>query len=92
VGTLPECRGAFPGKEGGIHALVGLPPSSQRVESILRIPLSDKPDRKMIVINLLLTTCGLYYKCFTVIIYDPNDSGQNYKTTFTIVIDDPSLS
>ncbi len=33
---------------------------------------------------------GLYYKCFTIIIYDHNDSGQHYKTTITIVIDDPS--
>ncbi len=39
-----------------------------------------------------LVVCGLYYNCFTIIIYDRNDSGQNYKTTITIVIDDPSLS
>ncbi len=37
-------------------------------------------------------TCGLYYKQVTVIIYDRNDSGQYYKTTIMIVIDDPSLS
>jgi len=24
---------------------------------------------------------GLYYKSFTIVIYDHNDSGQNYKTT-----------
>ncbi len=24
--------------------------------------------------------CGLYYKSFTIIIYDHNDSGQYYKT------------
>jgi hypothetical protein len=35
---------------------------------------------------------GLYYKQVTIIIYDRNDSGQYYKTTITIVIDDPSLS
>jgi len=35
-------------------------------------------------------TSGLYYKCFMIIIYDCNDSGQYYKTTITIVIDDPS--
>jgi hypothetical protein len=35
-------------------------------------------------------TCGLYYKCFTIVIYDRNDSGQYYKTTITIVIDNPS--
>jgi hypothetical protein len=34
--------------------------------------------------------CGLYYKCFTIVIYDHNDSGQYYKTTITIVIYDPS--
>ncbi len=37
-------------------------------------------------------TCGLYYKCFTIINYDRNDSGQYYKTRITIVIDNPSLS
>jgi hypothetical protein len=34
--------------------------------------------------------CGLYYKCFTIVIYDRNDSGQYYKTTIMIVIDAPS--
>ncbi len=42
--------------------------------------------------SLLLWTCGLYYKQVTIAIYDRNDSGQYYKTTITIVIDDPSLS
>jgi len=37
-------------------------------------------------------TCGLYYTCFTIIIYNRNDSGQYYKTRITIIIDDPSLS
>ncbi len=37
-------------------------------------------------------TSSLYYKQVTIIIYDCNDSGQYYKTTITIVIDDPSLS
>jgi hypothetical protein len=36
------------------------------------------------------TNCVLYYKCFTIVIYNRNDSGQYYKTTITIVIDDPS--
>jgi hypothetical protein len=36
------------------------------------------------------STCGLYYKCFTIVIYNRNDSGQYYKTTITIIIDDPS--
>jgi hypothetical protein len=35
---------------------------------------------------------GLYYKCFTIVIYDRNDSDQYYKTRITIVIDDLSLS
>ncbi len=37
-------------------------------------------------------TSGLYYKCLTIVIYYPNESGQYYKTTITIIIDDPSLS
>jgi hypothetical protein len=35
-------------------------------------------------------TNGLYYKCFTIVIYDHNDSGQYHKTRITIIIDDPS--
>ncbi len=35
---------------------------------------------------------GLYYRYFTIVIYDHNDNGQYYKTRITIVIDDPSLS
>jgi hypothetical protein len=31
--------------------------------------------------------CGLYYKCFMIVIYDRNDNGQYYKTTIMIVID-----
>jgi hypothetical protein len=34
---------------------------------------------------------GLYYKQVTIIIYDRNDSGQYYKTTITIIIDDRQL-
>ncbi len=34
--------------------------------------------------------CGLYYKCFMTVIYGHNESSQYYKTTITIVIDDPS--
>jgi hypothetical protein len=37
-------------------------------------------------------SCGLYYKQVTIVIYDRNDSGQYYKTTIIIIIDDPSLS
>jgi hypothetical protein len=39
-----------------------------------------------------IATSGLYYKQVTIVIYDRNDSGQYYKTTIMIVIDDPSLS
>jgi hypothetical protein len=35
----------------------------------------------------LKTSCGLYYKSFTIVIYDRNGSGQHYKS-FTIVIYD----
>ncbi len=34
--------------------------------------------------------CGLYYKCFMHVIYDHNDSGQYYKITIMIVIDNHS--
>ncbi len=37
-------------------------------------------------------TSGLYYKTITIIIYNPNDSGQYYNTRITIVIDNTSLS
>jgi hypothetical protein len=57
-------------------------PSSQTVGSLLRTPWPVKPAGTMI--------CGLYNKCFMIVIYDRNDSGLYYKTTITIVIDDPS--
>ncbi len=41
---------------------------------------------------LFHSTNGLYYKCFMIVIYGRNDSGQYYKTRITIVTDDPSLS
>ncbi len=34
--------------------------------------------------------CGLYYKSFTIVIYDRNDSGQHYKAMIMIVIYDHS--
>ncbi len=37
-------------------------------------------------------TSGLYYKQVMIIIHEHNDIGQYYKTTITIIIDDPSLS
>ncbi len=55
--------------------------------SLLGLIISDR-GKKFYDID----TGGLYYKCFTIIIYDHNDSGQYYKTRITIVIDDPSLS
>ncbi len=35
---------------------------------------------------------GLYYKCFTIVIYNRYDSGQYYKTRITVVSDNFSLS
>jgi hypothetical protein len=43
---------------------------------------SKRPDFSLI--------SGLYYECFTIVIYDHDDSGLYYKTTITIVFDDPS--
>jgi hypothetical protein len=40
---------------------------------------------------LIRDISGLYYKQVTIVIYDHNDSGQYYKTTITIVIDDRQL-
>jgi hypothetical protein len=34
--------------------------------------------------------CGLYYKCFKIVNYNCNGSGQYYKTTIMIIIYDPS--
>jgi hypothetical protein len=42
------------------------------------------------VITYIQYTSDLFYKCFTIINYDHNDSGQYYKTTITIIIYDPS--
>jgi hypothetical protein len=38
----------------------------------------------------MMNTGGLYYKSFTVVIYDRNDSGQYNKTMIMIVIYDHS--
>ncbi len=46
----------------------------------------------VVIFTVQAPTSGLYYKQVTIVIYDCNDSGQYYKTTITIVIDDPSLS
>ena len=45
---------------------------------------------KSAIISKVLLSRWLLYKCFTIVIYDRNDSGQYYKTTIMIVIDDPS--
>jgi hypothetical protein len=39
----------------------------------------------MLSVNMLsviipMTSCGLYYKCLTIVIYDRNDIGLYYKT------------
>ncbi len=36
-------------------------------------------------------TSGLYYKIFTIVIYDHNDIGQYYKTTIMIISYAPNL-
>ncbi len=38
------------------------------------------------ILTAVNSTRGLYYKSFTILIYDCNDSGQYYKTMITIVI------
>ena len=35
--------------------------------------------------SLFLLACGLYYRSFTIVIYDRNDSSQYYNTMITIV-------
>ncbi len=37
-----------------------------------------------------LISSGLYYQFFMIVIYNHNDSGQYYKTTIMIAIDNPS--
>jgi len=37
-------------------------------------------------------TSGLYYKSFTIVIYNHNDSSQYYKTMITIVSYAPSFA
>jgi hypothetical protein len=39
-------------------------------------------------LELKIQYSGLYYKCSMIVIYDHNDSGQCYKTTIKIIIDD----
>ncbi len=50
--------------------------------------MEAKPVQQAIYLGCLQG--GLYYKCFTIVIYNCNDSGQYYKTTIMIVIDNPS--
>jgi hypothetical protein len=54
----------------------------QRPSSLIKVEGSESILRE--------STCGLYYKCFTIITYYGNDSEQYYQTTITIVIDNPS--
>ncbi len=41
---------------------------------------------------LRTNTCGLYYKSFTILIYDHNDSSQYHNTMITIVSYAPNLT
>jgi hypothetical protein len=43
-----------------------------------------------VIQGLKTVPCGLYYKYFTIVIYDHNDSGQYYKAKIMIIIDDTS--
>jgi hypothetical protein len=39
--------------------------------------------RCLVLSCVYVFNCGLYYKRFTIIIYDRNDNGLYYKTTIT---------
>jgi len=39
-----------------------------------------------------IDSCGLYYKSFTIVIYDPNDSIQYYNIKITIISYAPNLT
>ncbi len=47
---------------------------------ILLWPLKSNPNGK-IVPKMVTLSCGLYYKIFMIVIYDPNAIGQYYETT-----------
>ncbi len=68
------------------------PPRLQPKGRLQALPANKRLRLTVINTNRLISTdtCGLYYKCFTIVTYDHNDSGQYHKTTITIVIDDPS--
>ncbi len=74
--------------EGEFFCEIGL--TKKGLENVHQQPLSKFDSPVSLKLNLKLANCGLYCKCFTIIIYNHNDSGQYYKTTITIVIDDPS--
>jgi hypothetical protein len=56
----------------------------------LRVDLDDLKRGHNFLRIFFSESCGLYYKCFTIVIYDHNDSGQYNKTRIMIIIDDPS--
>jgi hypothetical protein len=68
---------------GAFEAAGGVPPPVQRhfTQSGLR-QRQERPGK--------ITTGGLYYKSFTIVIYNCNDSCQYYKTVITFVINDHS--
>ncbi len=41
-------------------------------------------------LSVIFMFSGLYYKCFTIVIHNCNNTGQYYKTTITIISDDPN--
>ncbi len=57
---------------------------------LLVLPTNVRLDWKVIARNK--HSCGLYYKQFTIVIYDRNAIGQYYKTMSTTIIVKASLS
>jgi hypothetical protein len=58
---LSACVDAFSKTKGGIQVLAGLAPSSPTVESLLRIGLLVKQERKMIVIYYFFNLANMYF-------------------------------
>ncbi len=75
-----------------VNGTVILPPFSIPWLDFFNLVQDTKMPAIISFLNKLFCSCGMYYKCFTIVTYDRNDSGQYYKTTILIVIDDLSLS
>jgi hypothetical protein len=62
---------ATPGCRLSIFELIAAKLSMQGLRPLTTTPIFD---------DTAVVTCGLYCKCFTILIYNCNDSGQYYKT------------